>query len=389
MAISTLWTPFSNGDTGLAVRTALNTFNTNILSDMISTEGRVTTTEGTLTTNTANIATNTDDITALDVRVSANETYIADPKDSLEFVHRTQPVTHVEGQLYYDATSGSMKVQGPIPGVEVAVGHGTHAHVINNSGATIVKGTPVRRNGVAGGIVQIEEAQANTFVNARVLGVVQETILNGAEGAVVAEGSIPSLDTSALQSGVPIYLSATIPGGLTTTAPDIVTQVGGVLTQDALTGEFYVKIINNKNLPAVFGGMKGLDVPSIPLTTSPQDVTGYTLKEEIVILSDVTLGEITTSNDGLYRASVTAGISFPSSTSTRTVYVELYDATNATILFTYIKNIPRDATVDSFSFNYPFGSIADTKYKLRVSASTAITVAVDDVTFDIQSVNIR
>lgn len=80
MAISTTWVPFINGATGAAVRTALNTFNTNILSDMVTTEGRVTAVEainGTqttnITTNAANIATNVSDIASVATRVTALE----------------------------------------------------------------------------------------------------------------------------------------------------------------------------------------------------------------------------------------------------------------------------------------------------------------------------
>ena len=73
MAISTVWSPYPNGGTGLNIRNAINTFNTNILADMVSTEARVTVNEGNISGNTAAIGTNTSDIAALDVRVTANE----------------------------------------------------------------------------------------------------------------------------------------------------------------------------------------------------------------------------------------------------------------------------------------------------------------------------
>lgn len=363
MAISTIWTNFLNGDTGLAIRNALNTFNTNILADMVATEARVTQNETDITT-------------------------LGGAKDKLQFTPQVTPPAHVEGQVYYNDAKEEFRLQGPFLGVEVPVGHGEHIHVINNSGSIITKGTPCRHDGVAAGEVQVVPAQANTFVNARIFGLAAEDIAIGARGAIVTSGEIDDMDTSTMTVGIPQYLSATIAGDFVETPPDIVSQAGGALTQDAITGRFYVQTINNTNLPTVFSGVKELVTPAVPLTTSPIDITNYVTKEEVVMLADLTTGELTVSNNGVYRASVTADVSFPSAITTRTIYVELYDVTNTTILFTYAKNIPRDATEDAFSFNYPFSSIADSKYKLRVRASTAFTVTANDVTFDIQSINI-
>lgn len=296
--------------------------------------------------------------------------------------------THVEGQIYYNDAKEEFRLQGPFTGVEVSVGHGEHIHVVNNTASIITKGTACRHDGVAAGDVQVAPAIATSFVNARVFGVAAEDIAIGGRGAIVTSGEIDDADTSLLPTGVPLYLSDTVAGTYGTTIPDIISQVGGAITADALNGRFYVSIINNTNLPTVLSGVKELTVPAVVVDPVVQDINGYVSKEEIVMLADLTTGELTVSNDGYYRVNVAADISFPSSTSTRTIYVEVYDVTNTAILFTYTKNIPRDATEDGFGFSYPFQSVADNKYKLRVSASTTFTVTVNDVTFDIQSISI-
>lgn len=308
-------------------------------------------------------------------------------QEGAKFKPTTTP-THVEGQLYYNSAKEEFRMQGPFSGVEVTVGHGEHMHVVNNTGFILLKGTACRHNGVAAGEVQVVPAIADSFVNARVLGVVAEEIAVGARGALVTSGEITDADTSSLPTGQPLYLSDTIAGTYTTTIPDIVSQVGGAITADAITGRFFVQLINNTNLPTVFSGLKDLTVPSVPLTTTPVDITGYVSKEEVVMLADITTGLLTLSNDGFYRASVTSDITFPSTTSTRTIYVELYDVANTAILYTHSKNIPRDATEDELSFSFPFPGIADNEYKLRVRSNTAITVTVVDITFDIQSISI-
>ena len=354
----------NNGETGLVTRTKLNDNFTELYNKDAS--------QDTL------IAQNAADITALE-----------GPQDNLKFTPQVTPPIYTEGQVYYDANRDTFVAQGPFTDAFVEVGHTMHTHVINNSGALIEKGSACRHDGVSGGIVQIQKAQANSFTNAEIFGVAQHDIPDGSQGALTTFGEIINVDTSGVPTGVPLYLSDTVPGTYTTTQPDIISQVGGAITQDAVTGRLFVSIVSNKNVPTVFSGVKGLVTPSVPLTTSPLDITNYSTKKEIVMLADLTTGELTVSNNGLYRASVTADITFPSATVTRTIYVELYDATNLAVLFTYAKNIPRDATEDSFSLNFPFEAVADNKYKLRVRASTAITVNVVDVTFDIQSVNIK
>lgn len=386
--MATVWSNFNNGDTGLVVRNSLNVFNTGIAGDMVNAESAITTAAGRITVNEVDIAASQATLIDHEARIVVNEDFIANPKPSVIFEPQLTPLTHVEGQIYYDSVTGSTKVQGPFPGVEVEVGHGEHIHIVNNTGVEIPKGTAVRHNGVAAGKVQVVPAIANSFINARVFGLASETIAIGGEGAITTSGQIRDMDTNILPVGVPLYLSDTVAGTYTTTKPDIVSQVGGAITADALTGSFFVQLINNTSLPTVLAGLQKLNTPAVPVSPVVTNVIGYTSKEEIVMLANTTTGIITVSNDGYFRASVSSSVSFPSAITTRTVYVELYDVTNTTVLFTYAKNIPRDATEDSFSFSYPFSSLTDNEYILRVYASDTFIVTVNDVTFDIQSISI-
>jgi len=111
-------------------------------------------------------------------------------------------------------------------------------------------------------------------------------------------------------------------------------------------------------------------------------------KTEVVNTAVLATGIITVSNNGNYRLHFTADISFASTTSTRTVYVELYDVTGAAIVYTYSKNIPRDATTDGFSFSWPFAALASGQYKMRIRSSVAINVTFTSISFDITSVSI-
>lgn len=332
---------------------------------------------------------NAADIVLVEDRVTVLEA----PKDFVLLNPQVTPPTgHIVGRIYFDDTAGTTKIQGGISGVEVEVGHGEHIHVVNNTGVLIPKGTACRHNGVAAGKVQVVPALADTFDNARVFGLAAADIAatQGTEGALVTSGEIKDMDTNGLPTGVPLYLSDTVAGTYSTTIPDIVSQVGGAITADSLTGRFYVQTINNSNLPTVLGGMQGQTVgnDTYSLTTTAQDIDNYLAETAVVMSVDILTGIITLSNTGNYRMHFTADISFISSTSTRSVAVEFYDNTGANIEFTYTKNIPRDATEDSFSFSFPFADVADQEYKMRIKSSVAMDVTFEDISFDVQSISI-
>jgi len=299
------------------------------------------------------------------------------------------PVAYSKGRFYYDENTETFNLMGPFEGIEVQPGHGEHVHVINNSGATIEAGMAVRAAGVSGGIIQVVKALADTFAHARVLGVAVIDIPNGAESAVATRGILTNLNTNGLAVGVPQYLSDTVAGTYSSTIPAIKTVVGGVFVADATVGVLRLDITPNQNIPTVYAEMRELTTPLINVTTSAVDITNYVAKEEIVTTADLTLGTITLPNDGKYEAVFTANISFPSTTTTRTISLELYDETGAEIHYTYAKNIPRNATEDSLSFSYPIDEAAGNVHKIRVYGSEAIDVTFDTAIFYIKSVSIE
>lgn len=367
------WIPIVGGtDTGADVESKLDTSFSNIDDDLSALD-------------------NAD--SALDARVTQNEEDIAGLQvipDSVRLNPVATPPAHIVGQFYFDEVEGTFKVQGPYTGIEVAIGHGNHLHVINNSGSTITAGMAVRADGVSGGKVQVVPAIADSFSNARVIGMATIDIPNGAESAVATDGLVTKINTNGLPTGVPLYLSDTVAGTYTATPPAIKTVIGGVFVADATVGVLRLDIIPNQNIPAVSAALSGQSGSgTYSLTATPQTLLDYALEDEVVAVGDKTLGTITLPNDGRYRANFTACISFPSSTSTRTIYIDLYDDTDATSQFIYSKNIPIDATEDALSFNFPLNELSGSVYKIRLSSSTAIDVTFDNVSFDMTSISIK
>ena len=309
--------------------------------------------------------------------------------DSVPLTPQATAPTYAEGQTYYDEIKETPVVQGPYSDAPIRPGHNMHTHVINNSGALIDKGMAVRHNGVdVSGNVQIEKALADTFVNARIFGVTQHAIADGAKGAIMTFGAIDDVDTSGVTAGVPLYLSDTNAGEWTTTAPTIKSQVGGALLSD-LSGELFVSIINNTTLPNIYGGLQGQTTPLYALTTTAQDIINYTTETESVVTVDSATGIITLPYAGGYRANFVTTVSFVSATSTRTVTFEVYDVTGAAIAYSFIKNIPRNATQDSICFSFPATAVVNNQIKMRVKSSVAMNLTFDSIVYDIESVSIE
>jgi len=311
-------------------------------------------------------------------------------QEKVLFTAQALPPTYAKSNMFFNDQIGTVSIQGDFNDVTLDIGQEMHMRIVNNTGATITNGQACRHGGVSGGIPQALLAIANSFDNARILGIATHDIPTGTEGILTTFGIVNGLDTSTTTVGVPLYLSDTIAGSFTETPPAIATQIGGALTQDALTGQVFASIENNKNIPTVFAGMQDQTVgnETYSVTAVAQDIDDYLASNTHVMVVDELTGIVTLSNTGNYRMHFTADISFLTSTSTRTIYIELYDVTNTTVLFTYTKNIPRDAVESGFSFSFPFNDVANTQYNMRIKSSAAIDITFDTLSFDIQSITI-
>jgi len=80
----------------------------------------------------------------------------------------------------------------------------------NVSGSTIQKGTPVYQVGSIGQQLTVAPADANDPAKMPAIGVVSETLANGAEGTLIILGLIQGVNTSAFSQGDEVYVA---PGG--------------------------------------------------------------------------------------------------------------------------------------------------------------------------------
>lgn len=163
--------------------------------------------------------------------------------------HQSHFVVNAANQLYYWNGSSWQSVGGG--------GGSTDALrlkfiVVNKSGGTLNKGEVVYVSGAQGNRVAVKKALASVdSLSANTLGVMDETVLNNAEGYCVAEGLVSGINTSAFTEGEALYLSPTTAGGITqtkTTAPDHLVLIGYCVKSNAGSGEISVHIQNGYEL---------------------------------------------------------------------------------------------------------------------------------------------
>lgn len=127
--------------------------------------------------------------------------------------------------------------------------------VRNITGATIPKKSAVYINGASGNRPTINYSQANSeSTSSKTFGLTESDILHNGVGYVVVEGQLNNVDTSMFTEGQLLYLSATEPGGLTTTkpvSPDHLVFVGYVVRAHPTEGIIEVKIQNGFELEEI------------------------------------------------------------------------------------------------------------------------------------------
>ena len=298
---------------------------------------------------------------------------------------------YAKATIFYNDTVGTLDVQGAYSDVTLQVGREMHMEVLNNTIAAIPNGYATTQSGVTDGQPTVKLAIADTFDNARILGIATHEIGIGETGIITTFGEVNGINTLGVTTGVPLFLSDTVAGTFVETPPNIITRIGGVFVADEFNGKLFVYIINNKNLPSVFGGMQGITAgnETYSLTTTAQDIINYDTIKEVVVTADPLTGILTIPNDGEYRMHLTAPISFTSTTSTRSITIEFYEIGTSTIHYSHVKNIPRDATDDSISFSWAVDELANNQHKMRIKSNTTMDVTFNYISFDIESVNIR
>lgn len=156
------------------------------------------------------------------------------------------------GDLFWDSGNGTLALQLAGNNVTLQLGQEEVVRVFNSTASPMTGGQIVYVSGAQGNRPAVTLASATAEMSSSVtLGMVTEAIASGAEGFVTTSGMVNGLNTSAFAEGVPLWLSDTVPGAVTTTrptAPSHAVLVGYVVRQHTHAGSIFVKIQNGYEL---------------------------------------------------------------------------------------------------------------------------------------------
>ncbi len=148
-------------------------------------------------------------------------------------------------KLWYDADEKTMSHTTGVAEVVVQSGQEVqYPLVINNTGSTLLNGTPVFTSSVDDGVIEIDSAKSSSpFTSLSTLGLVTADIPPDSTGLVTWFGKVRDINTSDLIAGNPVYLGTD--GGWTATkplSPDAIVLLGACLVADVDTGVIDVTI---------------------------------------------------------------------------------------------------------------------------------------------------
>ena len=244
----------------------------------------------------------------------------------LDTTPATVPAT--VGTMSWDDGDGVPSVLLKGGNATLQVGTQQYARVYNDNGSTITKGQVVYISGAQGNRVAVKLARANVEATSfGTIGVVAETIANGAEGFIITSGALYKINTTGLTAGATVYLSPTTAGAITTTKPQAPNQLvvlGWVERVDNTVGSIYVKIDNGYELDELHDvqitNPQSGNLLIYDATTSPTGVwKNANLTDGTGISITEGAGSITIANSGV--TSLVAGTNITLSGSTGAVTI--------------------------------------------------------------------
>lgn len=168
----------------------------------------------------------------------------------------------------------------------------------NNTGVTIPAFSVVYINGSQGTIPTIALSQANNEGNSsKTYGVTSSSIPNNGQGTVIAFGLLQNVNTNAYPQGSALWLSPTIPGGVTTTkpsSPDHMVFIGNVTRSHPTLGRVEIKIQNGFELDELHNvsALSPIDGQTIRFNS-----TSNLWEKHTLVKGDVGLGNVDNTSD--------------------------------------------------------------------------------------------
>lgn len=176
---------------------------------------------------------------------------LSNPVDYIEF-NQLAGLTVTTGQLTWNDTDGTLDLGLKGGNVTLQIGQEQLVRFVNHTDAAFIEMQVVRVLGAQGNRLSAALAQANSDVNSKsTFAIVTEPIPKNQQGYATTSGLVRNIDTSAFPEGSVLYLSNTIPGGITNTvptSPSRTVRVGYCVRSHQNLGSIFVHIVNDVDL---------------------------------------------------------------------------------------------------------------------------------------------
>lgn len=175
--------------------------------------------------------------------ITVNSTIIANKK--IRFATNPTTGTLLEGDVFWDYNNNCLAYQTQFASSVNQIGQEVVVSVCNITGVTLNNGTVVYISGASTvhGHPTVSPARADAYDKSRVIGVLTTTIPNNSCGLATFFGNVNNLNTTAFTEGATLYLSPTVSGTYTASAPtggNFIVIVGTVTIKSAAQGRILV-----------------------------------------------------------------------------------------------------------------------------------------------------
>lgn len=193
---------------------------------------------------------------------SSTHTGIISQADTLSFLLNPSGIL-TEGAIQWDPDHGTLAIG--MPGGNVTLQIGQEMYVPRTkAGEALTDGDAVYISSSTGDNVIVSKADASDYAKSWVAGVATESAATNDDVHITSNGAVHDLDTSGFSAGDALWLSASTPGGLTSTrptSPDIQVFIGFCVRSHANAGAIIIR-------PTIVPRLSGL---SDVIVTNPQN----------------------------------------------------------------------------------------------------------------------
>ena len=136
----------------------------------------------------------------------------------IQFASTPSGVPISAGVISWNSSANTLDLQMP-GGVVQQIGQEAYVQVKNVTGSPLANGSLVYVNGVSGSIPTVALAKADAVATSGTIGMLTQSIADGSTGMCTVLGIVHGLNTNGLTAGSPVFLSSSVAGGYTGTAP--------------------------------------------------------------------------------------------------------------------------------------------------------------------------